>query len=60
MLPLQPRGSSDSAARRWVRQDFRMRRKLFLEEVAKLALDGPVHKIEVRRRNARMMRAWVG
>ncbi len=49
MLPLQPRNPSDSAARRWVRQDFRMRRKLFLEEVAKLAVDGPVHRIDVRR-----------
>ncbi|GFH13528.1 uncharacterized protein HaLaN_09428, partial [Haematococcus lacustris] len=35
MLPLQPRalGAADAAAgRRWVRQDFRLRRKNFLEE----------------------------
>jgi hypothetical protein len=50
MLPLQPStSSSDPATRRWVRQDFKMRRKLFLEEVAKLAAEGPIHKIEVRR-----------
>lgn len=50
MLPLQPSASSsDPATRRWVRQDFKMRRKLFLEEVAKLAAEGPIHKIEVRR-----------
>ncbi len=49
MLPLQPRTSADSAARRWVRQDFRMRRKMFMDEVAKLAAEGPLHKIEVRR-----------
>lgn len=49
MLPLQPCTSADSAARRWVRQDFRMRRKMFMEEVAKLAVEGPMHKIEVRR-----------
>ena len=33
MLPLQPRTNGDAANRRWVRQDFRMRRKMFLEEV---------------------------
>jgi hypothetical protein len=50
MMPLQPSmGGSDPTTRRWVRQDFKMRRKLFLEEVAKLATDGPIHKIEVRR-----------
>lgn len=50
MLPLQPStSSSDPSTRRWVRQDFKMRRKLFLEEVAKLAAEGPIHKIEVRR-----------
>lgn len=49
MLPLQPRTGNDAANRRWVRQDFRMRRKMFLEEVAKLAVEGPIHKIEVRR-----------
>jgi hypothetical protein len=50
MLPLQPSTSSgDPATRRWVRQDFKMRRKLFLDEVAKLAAEGPIHKIEVRR-----------
>jgi protein-L-isoaspartate O-methyltransferase len=50
MLPLQPStASSDPTTRRWVRQDFKMRRKLFLEEVAKMAVDGPIHKIEVRR-----------
>eukprot|EP00798_Chlamydomonas_sp_ICE-L_P005097 gene5097-34897_t len=50
MLPLQPRcQGGDTTNRRWVRQDFRMRRKLFLEEVAKLAVDGPVHKMELRR-----------
>ncbi|KAJ9531877.1 hypothetical protein QJQ45_022018 [Haematococcus lacustris] len=52
MLPLQPRalGAADAAAgRRWVRQDFRLRRKNFLEEVAKLASEGPIHKMEVRR-----------
>lgn len=49
MLPLQPRTSADATSRRWVRQDFKMRRKLFLEEVAKLAVEGPIHKIEVRR-----------
>ncbi|KAF5841624.1 hypothetical protein DUNSADRAFT_12080 [Dunaliella salina] len=50
MLPLQPYANgNDGASRRWVRQDFRMRRRLFLEEVAKLAVEGPVHKIEVRR-----------
>lgn len=32
-----------------MRQDFRVRRKMFLDEVAKLAVEGPVHKIEVRR-----------
>ena len=32
MLPLQPR-ATDTASRRWVRPDFRMRRKAFLEEV---------------------------
>jgi hypothetical protein len=50
MMPLQPSiSSSDPTKRRWVRQDFKMRRKMFLEEVAKLATDGPIHKIEVRR-----------
>ena len=49
MLPLQPRSRSLTANRRWVRQDFRMRRKMFLEEVAKLAVEGPVHKMEIRR-----------
>jgi len=50
MMPLQPStSSSDPVARRWVRQDFKMRRKLFLEEVAKMAVEGPIHKIEVRR-----------
>jgi hypothetical protein len=50
MLPLQPSSSNgDPATRRWVRQDFKMRRKLFLDEVAKLAAEGPIHKIEVRR-----------
>ncbi|GLI63892.1 hypothetical protein VaNZ11_007009 [Volvox africanus] len=58
MLPLQPRpmagpgpagGALDAVHRRWVRQDFRMRRKVFLQEVAKLAADGPVHKLEIRR-----------
>lgn len=50
VMPLQPStSSSDPTTRRWVRQDFKMRRKLFLEEVAKLAVDGPIHKIEVRR-----------
>jgi hypothetical protein len=51
MMPLQPYGPSgvDPAARRWVRHDFKMRRKLFLEEVAKVAVEGPIHKIEVRR-----------
>jgi hypothetical protein len=50
MMPLQPStSSSDPTTRRWVRQDFRMRRKLFLEEVAKMAVEGPIHKIEVRR-----------
>ena len=48
MLPLQPRTYGDAANRRWVRQDFRMRRRMFLEEVVKLAVEGPVHKIEVR------------
>jgi len=34
MLPLQPYANgSEAASRRWVRQDFRMRRRLFLEEV---------------------------
>lgn len=33
MLPLQPRSGADVANRRWVRTDFRMRRKMFLEEV---------------------------
>jgi len=34
MLPLQPYANgSEGANRRWVRQDFRMRRRLFLEEV---------------------------
>ena len=33
MLPLQPRSNAATANRRWVRQDFRMRRKMFLEEV---------------------------
>jgi hypothetical protein len=50
MMPLQPcTSSSDPTTRRWVRQDFKMRRKLFLEEVAKMAVEGPIHKIEVRR-----------
>jgi hypothetical protein len=51
MMPLQPYGPAgvDPAARRWVRHDFKMRRKLFLEEVAKVAVEGPIHKIEVRR-----------
>ncbi|KAF8073005.1 E3 ubiquitin-protein ligase TOM1-like [Scenedesmus sp. PABB004] len=50
MMPLQPStSSSDPTTRRWVRQDFKMRRKLFLEEVAKMAVEGPIHKIEVRR-----------
>lgn len=50
MMPLSPAAiASDLQARRWVRQDFRARRKLFLEEVAKLAMEGPIHKIEVRR-----------
>ncbi len=49
MLPLQPRPTSDVAGRRWVRHDFRARKKAFLEEVAKLAVEGPIHKIEVRR-----------
>lgn len=58
MLPLQPRpmgaggpgaltGGADAVHRRWVRTDFRMRRKMFLLEVAKLAADAPVHKLEV-------------
>jgi hypothetical protein len=34
MLPLQPRSNAATANRRWVRQDFRMRRKMFLEEVS--------------------------
>ena len=49
MLPLQPRSNAATANRRWVRQDFRMRRKMFLEEVAKLAVEGPIHKMEIRR-----------
>lgn len=50
MMLLQPKiSSSDPTTRRWVRQDFKMRRKLFLEEVAKMAVEGPIHKIEVRR-----------
>jgi hypothetical protein len=56
MLPLQPKapsgqsqGGAGGGARRWVRSDFRQRRKLFLEEVAKLAVDGPIHKMEIRR-----------
>jgi hypothetical protein len=49
MLPLQPRSSNASANRRWVRQDFRLRRRTFLDEVAKLGADGPVHKMEIRR-----------
>ncbi len=49
MLPLQPRPPSDAAGRRWVRHDFRARKRAFLEEVAKLAVEGPIHKIEVRR-----------
>jgi E3 ubiquitin-protein ligase HUWE1 len=49
MLPLQPSPASDAAGRRWVRHDFRARKKAFLEEVGKLAVEGPIHKIEVRR-----------
>lgn len=48
-MPLQPRTSTEPITRRWVRQDFKIRRKQFLEEVAKLAVEGPLHKIEVRR-----------
>lgn len=49
-LPLQPRpNNADASTKRWVGPDFRFRRKNFLEEVAKLAVEGPVHKIEVRR-----------
>ena len=40
MLPLQPRTSGETTTRRWVRQDFRMRRKMFLEEVRGR---GPAH-----------------
>jgi E3 ubiquitin-protein ligase HUWE1 len=32
-----------------VRLDFRARRRAFMEEAAKLAAEGPLHKIEVRR-----------
>jgi hypothetical protein len=49
MLPLQPRTNNAAANHRWLRQDFRMRRKLFLEEVAKLAVEGPIFKIDIRR-----------
>jgi hypothetical protein len=50
MMPLQPHsGGVDPTSRRWVRQDFKMRRKMFMDEVAKMAVEGPIHKIEVRR-----------
>ncbi len=49
LMPLAPSSNTDASCRRWVRQDFKARRKLFLEEVAKMAVDGPIHKIEVRR-----------
>ena len=49
-LPPEPRNHPEAEPhRRWVRQDFRMRRKMFFEEAAKLAVEGPVHKLEVRR-----------
>ncbi len=49
MLPLQPRSNNSLANRRWVRRDFNMRRKMFLEDVAKLGADGPILKMEIRR-----------
>jgi protein-L-isoaspartate O-methyltransferase len=50
LVPLAAPGAPlEPAARRWVRQDFRQRRRLFMEEAAKLAAEGPIHKIEVRR-----------
>jgi hypothetical protein len=50
LVPLAAPGAPlEPGARRWVRQDFRMRRRLFMEEAAKLAAEGPIHKIEVRR-----------
>jgi hypothetical protein len=70
MLPLQPRpmagpgpvggGALDAVHRRWVRQDFRMRRKVFLQEVAKLAADGPIHKLEVSRVQGDLLYDTVG
>ena len=50
LVPLAAPGAPlEPCARRWVRQDFKVRRRLFMEEAAKLAAEGPIHKIEVRR-----------
>ncbi|KAI8465955.1 MAG: hypothetical protein J3K34DRAFT_371153 [Monoraphidium minutum] len=50
LVPLAAPGAApEPGARRWVRQDFKARRRAFMEEAAKLASEGPLHKIEVRR-----------
>jgi E3 ubiquitin-protein ligase HUWE1 len=50
LVPLAAPGAPvDPGSRRWVRQDFKARRRAFMEEAAKLASEGPIHKIEVRR-----------